>query len=52
MLYKKNKLNLEDPGLDTINDRFNSFKSNGWYVLDPEATVKFNLNGSDIPTLA
>ena len=52
MLYKKNKLNLEDPGLDTLNSRFGGFKSNGWYVLDPEATVKFNLNGSDTPVLA
>lgn len=29
----------------------NYYSSNGWYLLDPENTVKFNLNGSDIPFL-
>lgn len=54
ILYKKNKLKLEDQ--IELNDGFDSFNSfcsaTGWYVLDPEATVKFNLNGSDIPVLA
>jgi hypothetical protein len=37
-LYKKNKLNNEvsDIGI-------------GWYMLDPESTIKFNFNGGDIP---
>lgn len=40
LLYKQGKLNTEYPT-----------DSNGsWYLLDPESTVKFNFNGSDIPT--
>ena len=52
MLYKKNKLKLEDP--DNVPDQlgFRDYKSNGWFVLDPEATVKFNINNSDIPVFA
>lgn len=37
-LYKQGKLSLDFLG-DT----------GGWYLLDPESTVKFNLNNSDIP---
>jgi len=25
------------------------FRKNGWYLLDPKKTVKFNLNNSDMP---
>ena len=38
-LYKEGKLVADEPG-DT---------SGGWYLLDPELTVKFDFNGSDIP---
>ena len=42
MLYKQGKL------LDT--ESSNSFYSNnGWYLLDPNHTVKFNFKNSDIP---
>ena len=40
VLYKENKLVGDYPG-----------DENGWYMLDPDLTVKFNLNGSDLPTL-
>ena len=39
MLYKKGKLKTDS----------NSDKYDGWYLLDPESTVKFNFNGSDVP---
>jgi hypothetical protein len=39
VLYKSGKLAEETQG-----DR-----DGGWYLLDPEATVKFNYNGNDIP---
>lgn len=39
VLYKKGKLLSDSP-----NDR-----DSGWYLLDPENTVKFNFNGSDVP---
>ena len=47
-LYRTGKL------LDT--DSYNPLTSqylynNGWYLLDPENTVKFNLNNSDVPFL-
>lgn len=38
VLYKEGKLLGDFPG-----DR------NGWYLLEPERTVKFNFHGSDIP---
>ena len=40
VLYKKGKL------------RDDADNSDGWYLLDPENAVKFNLNGSDCPLLA
>ena len=48
VLYKQGKL------MDT--DVYNpitsiSLASNGWYLLDPENTIKFNINNSDIPIL-
>ena len=42
MLYKQGKL------IDTDNNGV-SFSNNGWYLLDPNNTVKFNFKGSDIP---
>jgi len=37
-------------------DHFNTWdippearRRNGWYLLDPSSTIKFNLNGSDMP---
>jgi hypothetical protein len=40
MLYKQGKL-LPDIQGDN---------SGSWYLLEPENTIKFNFNGSDIPT--
>lgn len=40
MLYKTGKLTADFPGDD-----------NGWYLLDINKTVKFNLNDSDMPLL-
>ena len=39
VLYKQGKLIP-----DIANDR-----ENGWYLLDPESTIKFNFNNSDVP---
>ena len=52
MLYKKNKLKMEEITSVPDANGFRDYKSNGWFVLDPEATIKFNLNGSDIPVFA
>ena len=38
VLYKQGKLNPD-----------NGDNSQGWYLLDPESTVKFNFNNSDTP---
>lgn len=40
VLYRQNKLLPEDS-----QDR----NENGWYLLDPDSTVKFNFNDSDVP---
>lgn len=40
LLYKQGKLKGEGPG-----------DSQGWYLLDPDCAIKFNLNGSDVPPL-
>ena len=40
VLYKENKLPGDYPG-----------DKSGWYMIDPNMTVKFNLNGSDLPPL-
>ena len=46
-LYKQGKLGPDNEFFDA--DR-GYYRSNyGWYLLDPELTVKFNINGSDIP---
>lgn len=39
LLYKQGKLPAETPGDYT----------SGWYLLNPENTIKLNFNGSDIP---
>ena len=44
-LYKQGKLIDDNEGM--WNDGFK--RGFGWYLLDPGATIKFNINGSDIP---
>ena len=39
LLYKQGKLVSDAPGDST----------GGWYLLDPELTVKFDFNGSEVP---
>lgn len=46
-LYKKGKLGAEETYYDIENGYWK--KAYGWYMLDPGATVKFNINNSDIP---
>ncbi len=48
MLYKQNKLNSEE---EFFNNSINPIyrRRSGWYLLEPGSTIKFNLNGSDIP---
>jgi len=41
-LYKQQKL---------ISDSSDDY-SYGWYLLDPELTIKFDFNGSEIPIFA
>lgn len=38
VLFKQNKLTDES-----------GRNSNGWYLLDPENTIKFNFNNGDMP---
>lgn len=45
MLYKQGKLVETDQ--NHYHDMF--YTTDGWYLLDPENTVKFNINNSDIP---
>ena len=47
-LYKQNKLIAEDEFLmSSIDPAFR--RRTGWYLLEPGSTIKFNLNGSDLP---
>ena len=46
-LYKQGKLGPDNEFFDV--DRGYYTSSYGWYLLDPGLTVKFNINGSDIP---
>lgn len=49
-LYKQNKLqadSLGDPRVYPVEGQ--RCPSNGWYLLEPGAAFKFNMNGSDIP---
>lgn len=44
-LYKQGKL-VNDEILTWTSEYRTSY---GWYLLDPEFTIKFNINGSDLP---
>ena len=47
-LYKQNKLVAEDDFLmSSVDPAFR--RRQGWYLLEPGSTIKFNLNGSDLP---
>ena len=46
-LYKQRKLGEDEVFYDT--DRGYWHKPYGWYMLDPGATIKFNINNSDMP---
>jgi hypothetical protein len=46
-LYREGKLNFTEEG--AINWETSYRSSYGWYLLDPACTIKFNINGSDIP---
>ena len=50
-LYKQGKLNDDEAtnALSWSGGVNNKFRRTGWYLLDPSSTIKFNLNGSDIP---
>ena len=43
MLYRQNKLKNDD------SSTIGFFRSQGWYLLEPGSTIKFNFNNSDIP---
>lgn len=43
VLYKQNKLKNDEASV------FGSFRTQGWYLLEPGSTIKFNFNNSDIP---
>lgn len=45
-LYKQGKLGPDEEYIET-NTRYR--RTYGWYLLDPGCTVKFNINGSDMP---
>ena len=45
-LYRQGRL-APDEEFASINSEYR--RSYGWYLLDPGCTVKFNLNGSDLP---
>lgn len=47
-LYRQGKLVEEDCHISIGNW---SYLYNGWYCLDPQNTVKFNINDSDVPVL-
>ena len=48
MLYKQGKLrDIETDWFDNTNGTYQG--KQGWYLLDPNSTIKFNINGSDIP---
>ena len=57
-LYKQKKLEEEQKLLGTLGEWdsrdwfYQHWSVYGWYVLTPGSVVKFNLNGSDIPTFA
>jgi len=45
-LYKSGKLGPDDEYLSWEPEFRRTY---GWYLLDPACTVKFNINGSDLP---
>ena len=48
LLYKQGKLNnIEIDGFKTDKGYYHGRE--GWYLLEPGNTIKFNINGSDIP---
>ena len=53
MLYKTGKLDPDyehsDPSYNPYGDSQRRAFAQGWYVLDPGSTVKFNLNSNDQP---
>ena len=55
MLYKQGKLKEDVLGQsERISERWSDSvnTSSGWYMLEPETCVKFNLNNSDVPVFA
>lgn len=46
-LYKQGKLVSDDILSNSFEPKYRT--NYGWYLLDPASTIKFNLNGSDIP---
>lgn len=48
-LYKQGKLGPDVEEYIDENRVLNKYKNYGWYLLDPACTVKFNINGSDLP---
>ena len=52
VLYKEGKLVDDDPLNLQRNDLRTEkglFRKNGWYLLEPKKTIKFNLNNTDLP---
>lgn len=45
-LYKQGKLGPDEEYVDTAKKYYRTY---GWYLLDPAKTVKFNINGNDLP---
>lgn len=48
-LYKQNRLMAEDEGYYSSDGTAHHILRYGWYLLNPGNTIKFNINGSDIP---
>ena len=48
-LYKQGKLTNEEEGYYISDGSIKRLSSYGWYLLNPQSTIKFNINGSDIP---
>ena len=48
-LYKTGKLGPDESAIISSAEDFRRRRIYGWYLLDPAKTVKFNINGSDLP---
>lgn len=48
-LYKQGKLGPDTEEYLDENRTLTKYRNYGWYLLDPGCTVKFNINGSDLP---